>query len=296
MNRRPGAPIRNVHTICERPRHLSATFSRFFGKKTILPDNISWIITHCLTILPSVSDCTQERILQEMPQTFSLKSLSLVPASMGDADTISEIAALVSIHNYARFDRGFLFYTLSRDEYAERICNGELVLLLSFNGNPIGYLCARQTPWNVDSTTEEGLAEAVVRAAKSLGVKDYLMVDQFVILPEYQDCGFGEAFAYLLSKEHEGPFFADMLEQPLRNPRIAYWHRRGVEKVGEFTELPPDRFLREESDTLGSSTLTWGIYFLEKGAFVPQRLWTSSPNERCSQPANCDSDSAPRAD
>lgn len=202
-----------------------------------------------------------------------------------DGDRIAEIAALVNIHNYAQFNRGFLFYSLTTEEYARRIIAGHIVHVFALDDEMVGFVCGMdQVALNEAIVVHERLAAArglplsdiVSRTVRGLAADsrhdNYLFVDQIALLPEWQNLGLGEQFAWHFSQLHRRRYYIDLLESPLRNPRIQYWHRRGFIKVGEVRERPPERFVRQEGGTRALEHLTWGIYTLPALAFKPIRF------------------------
>ncbi len=197
-------------------------------------------------------------------------------ASLNEAARIAEISTLVNIHNLNRLNRGFLCYSLSEEEYAQKI-NEEEVDLLIHEDEIIGFACCVQRPptaalVQTDSSQFLSIENKVFNHAQQLGQKDFVLIEQIAIDPAYHNSGFGDFFCGELSKFYNKVVFLVLMERPLRNPRIAYWHERGFNKVGEFNELPTARFLAHESLISPSESLTWGIYQLGVGCFRSKQL------------------------
>ncbi|MCC6953761.1 MAG: hypothetical protein IT290_06560 [Deltaproteobacteria bacterium] len=205
------------------------------------------------------------------PSRFELRR-----ATTEDAETIAYIAALVNINNYSHFDRGFLLFSFSQQEYADKIEHGYHVYLFVLDGEPIGFTSAVRR--NLIQTDHSGrdvypsLYPAVEKKARELGLDDYVVVHQVAIIPNEQNKGYGEIFISRLNRVESGPYFSVMLESPLRNPRIRYWSNRGVEKIEEIRERPSSLFLAMESGESPVDELVWGLYYVDERGWRPRRV------------------------
>ena len=98
---------------------------------------------------------------------------------------------------------------------------------------------------------------------------DFCFLDQIAILPEFQDRGFGERCFLAFTQTVKGPYYAAMLEQPVRNPRIQYWEKRGFMRIDEAEEVLQARFEPHEHPSVSCTPLLWGIYLLQDAGYRP---------------------------
>ena len=199
--------------------------------------------------------------------------LSLKLATPADGETMNYIAELVLIDNLTHFDRGFLLHAFTAEEYSERLQAGYRSYLFYHSGRPIGFVLAvRPTLVGEYSDPIYGGPIDQVRALYPEGSSaDFIFICQFAILPREQNKGYGELLGAEFCSQQPGPYYGQMLEAPLRNPRVRYWCMRGMKKVLEYQEPPSREYLAFESDFAAGDLLTWGIYRLDDGKWSPRR-------------------------
>ena len=194
-----------------------------------------------------------------------------------DAEAIADIARAVNVHDFSRYGRGFIVYTLSAREYAERTLNWSCVYLFIREGRTVGYVCGcRESELQYSLSAgaldhQPCVCGTIQRMAQERRDKHYLFLEQIAILPEFQDRGIGEVCFCWFCDRHAAPFYVGMLEGPVRNPRIDYWQKRGFERIGQATESLPERFLCSPTEPAASRRLLWGIYILSDRSFRPMR-------------------------
>jgi GNAT superfamily N-acetyltransferase len=184
---------------------------------------------------------------------------SVVRAKPEDGALIAAIAAGVKAAEFGSEGKGFLVYCLTADEYRERIEEGHEVWLLLSDGEAVGYFLGVGSEMLARQKQGGGAAEAayelaLAHAARN-GVERFLFTSQMAILPERQDGGLGGRFLAAIVGYARVPLYADIMEAPVRNPRIDFWMRHGFERIGECRERLPERFRFG-----GVSEVTWGIY------------------------------------
>ena len=206
----------------------------------------------------------------------SYHPISIRKACPSDGGVIAKIAAALDVRNGSNPDGGFLVYTLRREEYELRVRDNQHVYVFQCSNHPVGFVCGYDRrllrQYLADSTLshEATVCRTVLELAKDRGHADFRFLDQIGILPPYQNHGLGEAFFLKFIRTIHGPFYAAMLEEPLRNPRIEYWQKRGFERIGySYESVPPHLGVNEWP--FPTTRLLWGIYILQDKAFTPWR-------------------------
>ncbi len=195
-----------------------------------------------------------------------------------DSQRIAQIAMAVAARNLNDLSYGFLIYPLAAEEYGRRIADKQFVYMFLVQDSIVGFICGYNRDALVRYSRSTVLAhesvviETILEFADSHGDPDFVFLDSIALLPTFQNRGFGEqAFAQFCSLVQRS-FYVAMLEKPIRNPRIAYWSRRGFVRIGEARQPVSPRFALPHSRvTTPRDLLKWGIYALQSQSFKPQR-------------------------
>jgi hypothetical protein len=187
--------------------------------------------------------------------------LSLVRAAAEDAPLIAAVASRVNAGTYGGKEKGFLVYSLTVAEYRERIGQGWLVCLLLADEETVGFFLGVESEVLLRERQHTAAAEAAYEFAlghaAANAVPRFLFASQMAIAPEKQDGGMGARFLAMIVAHAQVRLYADIMEEPVRNPRIDFWVHQGFERIGECRERLPERF-----QFAGVSEVVWGIYTL----------------------------------
>lgn len=199
-------------------------------------------------------------------------------AAPGDAKQIANIAASVEAKRVIDLTNGFLIYSLTADEYRQRIEDKQHIYVFLVRDTIAGFICGydaatleRYTRMPV-LAHESIIAQSVLHLSAIHGHANYAFLDSIALLPDYQNMGYGEQAFEQFCAVVSGPYFVAMLEGPIRNPRIDYWCRRGFIRIGGVQQPVPERFgLPQRLACEHANLLEWGIYLLPQHGFTPAR-------------------------
>lgn len=207
-----------------------------------------------------------------------LSVLQVRRATLADAEVIAAIASAVNVHTGTHPEGGFLVYTLRPDEYGKRVLDNQHVFLFLVGDEPVGFICGYELhaleQYIRDATLahETTVCTTILAVAEQHHDRDFRFLDQIAILPKFQNLGLGESCFLHFTQTVTGPYYVGMVEAPIKNPRIAYWHRRGFIRIGQAWEPLPARFAPPRCGTGPGLPWLWGLYRLAEGGYRPQRL------------------------
>lgn len=186
-----------------------------------------------------------------------------------DSKAMYDIASKVNVHqlDFVESGRGFLVHSLDDKSYAELIGHQLQTLGVFADGQLVGYLvgnyvCGDQTDNGLQPNGYfDQVGQAICDVSKTLGDKMVLYLDQIAIHPDYQGRGLGKRLFFSYVEMYSGPFYALILEKPLRHPRIEFWCSIGFSRVAGVCETLREKF-EPGLPPLSDSELCWGIYRL----------------------------------
>lgn len=200
----------------------------------------------------------------ETPKQESPGRLVIREAELKDCEKIAAIAKSVNIANYADKGQGFLVYSLSAEGYANRIREGHNVYVMQLEEELIGFCCAVPSQVLKKKTGSDSIyGSAYVFAmahAEERNYDKFIFADQFVIMPEHENKGFGTALIRRMLGGVSMPIYVDVLEGPIKNPRFSYWKKIGFRKIGEVREKASGEF----SSLVPGGELLWAIMVINE--------------------------------